>query len=231
LVEKSFARDYQSARSLCALAREKKRLVMENFPFPLHAQHGRVNDLLSRGAIGELRLLRSTFGFPPLSPGNFRYDRELGGGALLDAGAYVLKVSTLFMGWNLTLLGAALRYDATRRVDVGGSAMLRNTCGLVAQVAFGFDHYYQCCYELLGAKGRIVVGRAFTAPPGFAPSIRLEQQDLKQTFLVPPDNQYLNMVSFFAAEVAGNRNFAAHWDGLEQQAKLLDMVQKEALNV
>ncbi len=97
LVEKSFAENYASARSMVSLAQEKNLLVMENFLFPHHAQHAWVSDLIARGELGEIQLLRSTFGFPPLPRDNFRYNKALGGGALLDAGAYVVKAATLFL--------------------------------------------------------------------------------------------------------------------------------------
>lgn len=228
LAEKSLAMDYQSAQSMCGLAEERGLLLMENFMFPHHAQHQQVKDLIRSGSLGEIRMLRSTFGFPPLPAGNFRYSRQLGGGALLDAGAYVLKASTLFLGSGLTLLSAHLKMDSRSGVEVRGSAMLRNAQGQIAQIAFGFDLYYQCRYELLGATGRLVVERAFTAPPLFRPTIRLEQQDHEQTFTARADNQAANMLSFFAAAVAEKGDYSVHRREVLEQARLLDTVRKEA---
>ena len=224
LVEKSLAMDYASARSMCALAEEKRLLLLENFLFPHHAQHQLVNRLVKDGSLGEIRMIRGTFGFPPLPADNFRYSRRLGGGALLDAGAYVLKAASLFLGSDLTLLGAHLRIDGRSGVEVGGTALLGNGSGQVAQVAFGFDHYYQCCYELLGANGKLVAERAFTAPPQLRTTIRLEQQDYEQTYTVRADNQAANMLTFFAATVSGGSDFSSHRQEVLQQARLLDMV-------
>jgi dTDP-3,4-didehydro-2,6-dideoxy-alpha-D-glucose 3-reductase len=228
LAEKSLTMDYQSAQSMCGLAEERGVLLMENFMFPHHAQHQQVNDLISSGSIGEIRMLRSTFGFPPLPADNFRYSRQLGGGALLDAGAYVVKASTLFLGSDLSLLGAHLKMDSRSGVEVRGSAMLKNGLGQVAQIAFGFDHYYQCRYELLGTAGRLVVERAFTAPPHLRPTIRLQQQGHEQTFAARADNQAANMLSYFAATIAAKGDFAEHRREILEQARLLDMVRKEA---
>ena len=227
LVEKSFAENYASARSMVGLAQAKKLLVLENFLFPHHSQHGWVNDLIARGELGEIQLLRSTFGFPPLSRDNFRYNRDLGGGALLDAGAYVVKVSTLFLGNDLTLLGAALKYDTDLGVDIYGDAMFKNAEGQIAQVSFGFNYYYQCHYELLGTEGKLIVERAFTPPPGFRPVVWLEHQDLKQRFTLPADNHYINMLRFFATAVRNEQDFSTHWDALLWQAKHLDTIRKE----
>jgi len=228
LAEKSLAMDYRSAQSMCGLAEKRGLLLMENFMFPHHAQHRQVKDFISDGSLGEIRLLRSAFGFPPLPADNFRYNPQLGGGALLDAGAYALKASTLFLGSDLRLLGAHLKMDSRSGVEVRGSAMLKNAQGQVAQIEFGFDHYYQCRYELLGAIGRLVVDRAFTAPPHLRPTIRLEQQDREQTFRVRADNQAANMLSFFAAATADRGNYSVYRHEMLEQARLLDLIRKEA---
>jgi predicted dehydrogenase len=183
-----------------------------------------VHNLLQKQAVGSIQLLRSTFGFPPLAKDNFRYQPELGGGALLDAGAYVVKATTLFLGKELEFLGASLQYDTDSRVDILGSAMFRNPSGQIAQLSFGFDYYYQCHYELLGTQGKLIVDRAFTPPPGFRPIIRLETQDLKQEFHLPADNHFVNMLNFLATIIQENQNFSVHWDDLLHQAKLLEMI-------
>ncbi len=226
LVEKSFAQSYKSARTLVDLAQAKELLILENFLFPHHSQHRWVTELIARGKLGEIQLLRSTFGFPPLSKDDFRYNRDLGGGALLDAGAYVVKAATLFLGDDLTLLGAALKYDDEHRVDFYGDAMFKNPNGQVAQVSFGFNYYYQCHYELLGSKGKLIVDRAFTPPPGFRPVARLEYQDREQKFTLPSDNHYVNMLRFFASTVRYKQDFSTHWNALLRQAKLLGMIRE-----
>ena len=229
LVEKSFAENIRSARAMVDLARGKKLLVLENFLFPHHLQHAWVNDLISRGDLGGIHLLRCTFGFPPLPRDNFRYDRKLGGGALLDAGAYVVKASQLFLGSDLKVLGAKLKYDDDLGVDIYGDAMFKNNMGQIAQVSFGFNYFYQCNYEFLGTKGKLVVERAFTPPPGFRPTVHLEYQDRKQEFTLAEDNYYANMCRFFARTVITQNDFQTHWDALISQAKLLDAIRKESV--
>ena len=227
LVEKSFAQDYASAESMILLAREKNLLVLENYLFLHHSQHQWVLDFLKQGHLGEIHLFRCTFGFPPLPKDNFRYDPGLGGGALLDAGGYVLKAAQAFLGPNLALVGAALHYDNAQGIDIYGEAMLRSTEGQVAQLAFGFDYFYQCNYELLGTKGKLTVERAFTPPPGFRPTVRFEKQDARQEFLLPADNHYRNMFDFFDTTVQHPERYKIHGDELLQQARLIEAVRKE----
>ena len=227
LVEKSFAENFASAERMLNLAREKNLLVVENYLFVHHAQHRWVQDFIAEGNLGGIHLFRSTFGFPPLPRENFRYDKRLGGGALLDAGGYVIKAAQAFLGPDVSLVGAVLRYDAELGVDLYGEAMLKNPAGQVAQVAFGFNYFYQCNYEILGTQGKLTVERAFTPPPGFQPIVHFERQGEKEEFVLPPDNHYRNMFDFFSAAVETPDTYNIHWDELLLQARLLDEIRKK----
>lgn len=228
LVEKSAAETVESAEKMIALARAKNLLVMENFQFRHHSQHQWVLNLLARGELGEIQLFRSTFGFPPLAADNFRYQADLGGGALLDTGAYGVKAATLFLGRDLQLVGAAMKFDPASGVDIYGDAMLRSPSGQVAQLSWGFNYYYQCLYEILGTKGKLIVTRSYTPPPGFRPTVIVEHQDTRQEYSLPPDNHYLKMVQFFADTVQNQTDFTPYWDELLTQTRFLEQIRKES---
>lgn len=227
LVEKSFAATAASAREMTALARARNRLVFENFQFQTHAQWARISGFMTSGEIGSVHLVRSTFGFPPLPRDNFRWDPALGGGALLDAGAYMVKVAQLLLGTGLEVRGAALQMDPAAGVDCYGEAMLRNAQGQVAQVAFGFDYFYQCRVELLGTRGKVSSGRVFTAPPDHVPVLSLETPAGVREETLPADNHYVNMWRWFAATVAAG-DYRRHWDVLCDQARVLDDIRQAA---
>ncbi len=228
LVEKSFSENYESTQKMVSMAQDAKLLVMENYLFPHHSQYAWIRDFMDSGELGEIRLIRSTFGFPPLNPDNFRYNKALGGGALLDAGGYVTKITHLILGDEAVLLGSSRRYSAELGVDLYGDAMFKNAQGLVAQVAFGFDYFYQCNLEILGTKGKLTADRLFTPPPGFSPVVHIERQGKKVELNLPQDNHYLNMISFFSDTILQDRDFSAHWEDLKAQARLLDAIARSA---
>jgi predicted dehydrogenase len=122
------------------------------------------------GQIGELRCVRASFGFPPFpDAGNIRYQPELGGGALLDVGAYPIKISQILLGENLSVTAAKTFVDSEKCVDIwGGGFLSQNDGPLFSEIAFGFDHHYQCGIELWGSRGKLTANRLFTAPPGGA---------------------------------------------------------------
>ena len=225
LVEKSFAMDLASAERMLAIAEKNNCLVFENFQFQTHSQWQTIRNYMTSGELGEIHLIRSTFGFPPLPKDNFRWNKKLGGGALLDAGAYMCKVSQLLLGTGCDVLGSSLQIDEETGVELYGEAMFRNAAGQVAQVAFGFDYFYQCRVELLGTRGKLSTNRVFTAPPGFEPVLLIEKQGESEEIKLEADNHFVNMWNWFACEVQSG-DFSSHCKILLDQARLLDEIRR-----
>jgi len=193
-IEKSFALNYESAQRMVDKAREKGLLIMENFMFLYHKQHQFVQELIDKGKIGKIRCFRSSFGFPPLGSANFRYSKNLGGGALLDAAAYTIKASQLFLGADLKVDAATLNYE-NAEVDLYGGAFLKSPNGLFAEVAFGFDNYYQCNYELWGSKGKITAQKAFTPAHNHKPIIILESNNDILSYEIEAENHFISILN------------------------------------
>jgi len=229
LVEKPLAVDYASAVELADLAKRNGRLMLENFHFTRHRQYGWVTERIASGALGRLHLLRATFGFPPLPRDNFRYDAALGGGALADAGTYTVKAARLFLGDELALVGAVVHMDRTLGVDIYGEAQFLSQSGETAQLAFGFDYYYQCQYELLGTKGKLFALRAFTAAPGLSPVVRIERPGESCDVSIPADNAYANMWAYFRDRIRAGGDYRAERDEILGQARLLDEIRTKAI--
>lgn len=228
MAEKSLAATATEARLLVDLSREKNLLLMEHFQFLRHRQTAFVKQQVAEGVIGEVRLVRSCFGFPPLDRGNFRYDAQLGGGALLDAGAYTLRAAQLYLGAQLRVKAALMAADAGGAVDTRGAAFLETETGVAAELAWGFDHFYQCSVEIWGQKGRILQDRAFTAPPGYSAGVIIETPSVTSRHHLPPDNHFVNLWRFFHNQIKTGGDFEALRRELLTQARLLDEVRSHA---
>ncbi len=199
LVEKSLACTEDDVERLCQMAKAKGLVLVENFQFRFHRQLAVIQDLVAGGKIGELRCVRSSFGFPPFADAeNIRYNSALGGGALLDSGAYPIKISQLFLGADIEVAAAQWHIAPETKVDTHGAGVIRQLHGpLTAQFAFGFDHFYQCNIDLWGSKGKLYANRVFTAPPGFVPEIILETTEGVRRMQVDHDNHFINMLRYF----------------------------------
>jgi predicted dehydrogenase len=223
LCEKSLVTEYKHMEEIISYARKQKLLVAENFQFRFHSQHKWVHKALAENRIGELRIFRSSFGFPPLPSDNIRYSRDLGGGALFDAGAYPLKAMQFVMPDYHFNMKAATLYHKNTNVDIYGGIYLDCPQGVVAELAFGFDNFYQCNYEIWGSSGKISVTRAFTAPPGFKPHILLETAAGTEDLEMPADNHFCNML-LHIAECLDSGDFEDEYRQDLQQAEYIKQV-------
>jgi predicted dehydrogenase len=108
LCEKPFTINATQAREVIALARERKRFLMEAMwtrCFPLMA---RLRDLLASGAIGEVRHLTADFGFRAERDYESRlFGPDYGGGALLDVGVYPVSLASMLFGSPTRIVSAA----------------------------------------------------------------------------------------------------------------------------
>lgn len=227
--EKSFATNHADATEMVDNARRKKLALMEGFMFQYHSQHHLVFDLLKSGEIGEVRHFASKFGFPPLDAGNFRYDNEIGGGALLDAAGYVVRATFFVMGDGFEVKSATMKFDATTKASAWGTAMMADGSGVGASLSFGFDNFYQCNYEIWGSKGKITADRAFTPRFDFSPRIIVEKQDGTRVIEATPDNHFVKAMEEFHGIITGSVSKETHYKQILQQSQALDFIKRHSL--
>jgi len=226
--EKSLVSSIEEAKEVIDKAKKNNIVIMENFMFRFHSQHEEIKSILTSGKIGELRSIRTSFGFPPFrDKDNIRYQRELGGGALLDAGGYTIQASRMFLNENIEVVGSTLHMDNNLDVDIWGSAYFRDDTGLTSHLNFGFDNYYQCNYELWGSKGKLVCHRSFTAGPGFRPTITIEVQDHAEKVTLSADNHFVNILHAFYEQITSQYN-SDLLDDLYTQADLIHKIKSHA---
>jgi len=228
LVEKSLAMNYDSARKIIDRATSKRLLVMENFMFRHHAQHEFVFGVIDQGRIGQKRLFRSQFGFPPLDKTNFRYDRKAGGGSLLDAGAYTVMASQLFLEREIEVQSSNLVLDSTTEVDIYGNATLINGDGLTAQISFGFDNFYQCNYEIWGSKGKVTAEKAFTPKPTEEPKISVETREGNDLHFIPAEDHFMKTLSYFF-DCIRKKEFDKEHKEILNQSRILTAIREKAV--
>ena len=222
LCEKSLACSYAEVQRLVDAARRNKCFLMESFQFRFHPQNVYVKKLLSEKAIGEIRNIYVKFGFPPFPDGdkNIRYSRALGGGALLDAGAYTIKTATYLLDDEVRVEKAYCSKIAEGHVDLDGTLWLQGANGVVVNAAYGFHNFYQCGYEIWGETGRIALTRAFTARPDFAAEVLIETQQGAERHMFQADHFSL-MLDYIAEKVA-NREFESEYAECLAQSKILE---------
>jgi predicted dehydrogenase len=221
LCEKSLGVSLPEVEEMTAAARTARKALIENFQFQYHSQQRFIKNLLKDGALGEIRCFRSSFGFPPFADAeNIRYKKALGGGALLDAGAYTIKATQFFLEDEFAVTAARLIKTNYREVDVYGGGFLEGASGQIAEIAFGFDNFYQCNIEIWGSEGKLSANRVFTAPPGFSPEIIVETPKETKRYRLEADNHFEKMLDHVAESIE-NEDYEADYAANYSQAQLI----------
>jgi dTDP-3,4-didehydro-2,6-dideoxy-alpha-D-glucose 3-reductase len=223
-VEKSFASALVESETLIDAARDAGVAAMEGYMFLYHRQQATVGEWLRDGAIGELRHFHGSFGFPPLPEDDFRYDDTVGGGALMDAAGYPLRAAYLFLGRDLQVRAASVWGPRECGTIIWGSAYLTSQAGVGASIAFGFDNFYQCRYELWGSRGKIAAERAYTPGPSFSPRLVLETVDGSRELLVEPDDHFVAALNEFARIIDEPERREEHYKQIVAQSQSLQTI-------
>ncbi len=99
LCEKPLSINLPEAQEMVEEARLAGVVLMEAFMYRCHPQTAQVVELIKSGAIGEVRLIFSSFGFQCNGDENSRLlAAELGGGGILDVGCYAMSMARLVAG-------------------------------------------------------------------------------------------------------------------------------------
>lgn len=223
-VEKPSTICVEDTEELVELAKERNLALHENYMFQYHKQIEVIKQLLNSNKVGDVRLIRANFGFPKRAENDFRYNKALGGGALLDCGGYPLRLMRVLLGEDVKVDAANLFFNENN-VDIYGSAHL-STNKQVAQISFGMDNDYKCNIEIWGSKGTITTDRVFTAPEGFEVDIKINTTEGNEIIHVEGDDSFLKSLNIFADCVNNDEIRLAEYDELMHQIHLVNSVEE-----
>jgi D-xylose 1-dehydrogenase (NADP+, D-xylono-1,5-lactone-forming) len=228
LCEKPLALDAKEARAMIDHCRQRGVMLMEAFMWRHQPRTRDVLDRVLSGAIGELRLIRSSHSFL-IDPGDWRLDQARGGGALWDVGCYGVSTARLFAGEEPKSCRAMAHFGDTG-VDLTLTALLEFSRGLIATIDCSFEQPRRGYYELVGTRGTIDVPHAYVPSPDHPSTATLrkveegagasENEPPQQLLEYAAANQYGEMVDAFAASVAAGKLKGAAEDGLAQMRAL-----------
>ena len=196
-MEKPFTTKQSDTKQLLELADQKGLKVHENYMFLYHSQLAKIKEMIADGSLGDIRLYKMSFGFPMRGQGDFRYNKELGGGALLDCGGYPVRLALELLGNTAKVVHSKLVQPNGFEVDLYGSAVMENDVGEVAQISFGMDNAYQCQLEVWGSKSTLIAPRIFTAGDGIKPTLILRTSFDESKMELDADDQFLHSIEEF----------------------------------
>ncbi|MER9844711.1 aldo/keto reductase [Mesorhizobium australicum] len=165
LCEKPLGLTAFEADAMMHAARKAGTFLGEAFMYRLHPQTLQLVDLIKSGVIGEIRMIKSSFGFamPDFMPEHRLYANDLAGGGILDVGGYPVSMVRLIAGAAAgepfaepdKVVGAA--HLGQSGVDEWASAVLHFPGGIVAEVSCSISLNQDNVLRIFGTRGRIEV--------------------------------------------------------------------------
>lgn len=221
LVEKPIALSAYDADAIFHEAKKAGVFAGEAYMYRLHPQTAKLVELIRSRAIGDIRIIRSSFGF---NMGSFRADHrlfanEMAGGGILDVGGYPVSMVRLIAGAvdgkpfaePEKVVGAA--HLGQSGVDEWASAVLKFSNGIVAEVSCSIMAGQDNVLRIIGSEGRIEIRDFWFAAghKGGTGRIDIVRGDKVETIEVPEDRWLYSFEVDAAGEAIrqGKQEFAA----------------------
>lgn len=163
LCEKPFTINAPEAEAVVQTARERKVFLMEGMWSRFFPLMTRLREIVQAGEIGPVRMVEADFGFRAgFNPQSRLFDPQLGGGALLDVGVYVVSFASMILGAPDRVAGLATLGETG--VDEQSAMILGHPNGALAMLSTAVRTNTPHNAVILGEEGRIVIQPPFWKP-------------------------------------------------------------------
>ena len=164
LCEKAFTLNADQAESVVQTARREDQFLMEAMWTRFVPAVEKLTELLSREKIGEPQLMVAGGAYmPEFDPASYIFNKEIGGGILLDAGVYMVSMASMIFGAPEKIM--AIGELGRTGVDEHEAIILSHSRGEIANLYVSHRARSAPDLTLLGSKGKI-----YLHPPIFCPS-------------------------------------------------------------
>ncbi|MGI8479043.1 MAG: Gfo/Idh/MocA family protein [Gaiellaceae bacterium] len=201
LCEKPYSRQPAEVEEAWDAASAGGLVLAEAFMYRHHPQIRRTKELVEAGAIGRLRMIRSSFSVRLLDLGDIRMLSDLDGGALMDLGCYCVNASRLLGGEPEHVLGEQVL--APSGVDFDFLGTMRFPGDVVAQFEAFFSLPSRQRLEAVGEQGAVVLDAPWRPDWGF--TVTLARGEEVEIVYVQQADSYCLELEDFAASARGER--------------------------
>lgn len=191
LCEKPFALTLAEVDAMIAASQETGRILTEAFMYRHHAQTLKVKEMVDSGILGKLQLIKGAFTFTLTRAGNFRFNKEMGGGSIWDVGCYPISYARMIAGSEpLEVFGWQVSSaDGSDESFVGQMRFAEN---IHAQFHSSFKSPLHTFVEIIGAEAILQIPNPFK--PGSNNEITLKRGEKAKVIKIKGGELYLGEV-------------------------------------
>jgi predicted dehydrogenase len=194
LCEKPATINEEELKEIALVAEKNKTFFMEAMKTRFLPVIQEVKTLLDKGTIGEVTLLQADFGFnAKFDPSNRLFDKNLGGGSLLDVGIYNVSFSSFIFGNKPSKISSSLYYGITG-VDESAAVNLTYEKGKEALLYSSIKVDSKRDANIIGTEGRITIPRYSNAETAII-TVNGKEQKLHMPFEINGFEYEINEVN------------------------------------
>jgi xylose dehydrogenase (NAD/NADP) len=225
LCEKPLSRSPAQVDEAFDAAARAGRVLMEAFMWRFHPQTDELVRLVREGAVGDVRVVRTAFGFGGISGSeNVRLQTALEGGALMDVGCYCVSALRLLCGEPLRVSGEQV-LGGDGGIDIRFAGTLRFEGDVLGTFDCGMDVHRRHSIEVVGGEGTILVPSPWQTPAGTEILLIREQTER----IVPePVDPYARELDEVGAAIAEGREPRLGREESLGQARVIEALYRAA---
>ena len=214
------------AGELLSLAQSKNLLLAESTVYLCHPQMAAVKELFTLYQDAP-KLLTVHFSMPPFQPDNFRYQRSLGGGAIMDTAPYAVSVGRFFFGAKPLSVACIVTERQPDGLDLEYSLLMHYPGGRTLIGHFGFRTEYINRVHLMGNRTNVSLDRVFTIPDTLANPIRIRHMNQETVVTSACGNNFLLYLKQIRQRMEAG-DFAESYAALLMDAEVKDAIVERA---
>jgi predicted dehydrogenase len=223
LCEKPLSSHPEEVAAAFDVSERTGRLLSEAFMYRHNPQTAILKELVDRGAIGELRLIRSAFSYSLHDPENIRLRTDVEGGSLMDVGCYCVSGARLLAGEPTSVVGQ--QFTGPTGTDWVFAGIMRFPGDVLATFDCGTTLPDREELEVVGRDGSI-----FLPDPWHCvkPVIEVRRDGEVERIELEPVNSYRLEVENLGSAVRGGEPLLLGRDDAIQQARVIEALFRSA---
>jgi xylose dehydrogenase (NAD/NADP) len=226
LCEKPLTRHPEEAEAAFDAADRANRYLMEAFMYRHNPQTKKLRALIDDGAVGKVRLIRSTFSYSLYDEDNIRLRTDVEGGALMDVGCYCVSGSRVAAGTE-PVSGYGQAWYGDSGTDWVFTGSLRFPRDVLAIFDCGTALPERDELEVIGSEGSLFLDDPFH---GNAPVIEVRRDRGVERLELAPQDAYRLQLENLSDAITGEGKPLLGRDDALGQARALDALHRSALS-
>jgi len=224
LCEKPFSRHPEEVAAAFDVADRTGRLLTEAFMWRHNPQTARLKELVDQGAVGELRLVRSTFSYSLYDESNIRLQTGVDGGGLMDVGCYNVSGSRFLAGGEPERVFGEAWYGPTG-TDWVFAGTMRFPGNVIASFDCGTALPNRDELEAIGSEGSLFVDDPWHC---LRPGIELRRDGEVERIELEPQDSYRLELENMSDAIRGSGELLLGRDDAMGQARALEALHASA---